>query len=154
MHGYLFCHFVLSTWIRTLVLSRSHVSNSLPLCGTLSLSSHAILLVRLPFLLPAPATMQHRWESPVWFLSDVLFPQLMEYGFMKSVCLALAIMVRWFIEPCSVSSFIFCAVVLFSMGSSVFGSKVVSLSFISKYLCLVRLYRYNGFVVRSLRQRL
>ena len=78
----------------------------------------------------------------------------MGYGFMKSVCLASAIMVRWFIEPSSESSFIICAVVLVSMGSSVFGSKVVSLSFISKYVYFGRLYCYDGFVVRSLRQRL
>ena len=102
----------------------------------------------------APLSMQHRWEPPVWFLTDVLFPQLMRYGFMKSVYLALAIMVRWFIEPSSGSSFIFCAVVLFSMGSSVFGSKVVLFSFISKYVYLGRLYCYDVFDVRSLRQRL
>ena len=114
-----------------------------PIQGTRSLSCFAIVFARCPFLLPAPATMQqglwdpcvfvgmlallsmpHRWEPSVWFLTDVLFPQLMEYGFMKSVCLASAIMVRWFIEPSSESYFIFCAVVLVFMGSSVFGSIV------------------------------
>ena len=64
------------------------------------------------------------------FLADVFVPQLMRYGFMKSVCFASAIMVRWFIEPCFESSFIFCAVVLVALGSSIFGCIVVLSSFI------------------------
>ena len=44
----------------------------------------------------------------------------MRYRFMKSVYLASAIMVRWFIESCSESSFILCAVVFVTMGSFIF----------------------------------